>query len=126
VKLSGKTTVCAAAGVVLATVAAIITVYSISHANRVNELRSLMSALIQQAETVTENVDALHQSGAFNLDALRKGAREAQDFRKTTFYRSIPVVAGWSSLRGGGQARLRISDAGASGNCAPESSQRFS
>ena len=58
-----------------------------------------MSSLIQQAETVTENVDALHQSGAFNLDALRKGAREAQDLRKTAFYQSIPVVAGWSSLR---------------------------
>ena len=59
-KLSGKNTVCAAAGVVLATLAAIGTVYSISHTNRVNELRSLMSSLIQQAETVTENVDALH------------------------------------------------------------------
>ena len=98
-KLSGKTTVCAAAGVVLATLAAIGTVYSISHSNRVNELRSLMSSLIEQAETVTENVDALHQSGAFNLEALSKGVREAQDFRKTAFYQSIPVVAGWSSLR---------------------------
>ena len=97
--LSGKTTVCAAAGVVLATVSAITTVYSISHANRVNELHSLMSSLIQEAETVTENVDALHQNGAFNLEALRKGAREAQDLRKTVFYQSIPVVAGWSSLR---------------------------
>lgn len=97
--LSGKTTVCAAAGVVLATLAAITTVYSISHANRVNELRSLMSSLIQQSETVTENVDALHQSGAFSLDRLRKEVREAQDFRKTAFYQSIPVVAGWSSLR---------------------------
>jgi methyl-accepting chemotaxis protein len=99
VNLSGKTTVCAAAGVVSATVAAIATVYSISHANRVNELHSLMSSLIQQAETVTENVNGLHQSGAFNLEALRKGVRESQDFRKTAFYQSIPVVAGWSSLR---------------------------
>src|SRR5579864_1353593 len=89
VKLSGKSTLCAAAGVVLATLAAIVTVYSISHANRVNELRSLMSSLIQQAETVTENVNALHQSGAFNTEALRKEAGQAGDFRKTAFYQSI-------------------------------------
>ena len=98
-KLSGKTTICAAAGVVLATLAAILTVYSISHANRVNELHSLMSSLIQQAETVTGNVDRLHESGAFDLEKLGRGVREAQDFRKTAFYESIPVVAGWSSLR---------------------------
>ena len=83
----------------MATLAAIVTVYSISHANRVNELRSLMSSLIQQAETVTENVDALHQSGAFNMEALRKEVGQSRDFRKTAFYQSIPVVAGWSSLR---------------------------
>ncbi len=98
-KLSGQITACAAGGVVLATIAAIGTVYSISRTNRVNELRELMSSSIQQAETVTENVDSLHQSGAFNLEALRKGIQGTQDFRSTAFYRAIPVVAGWDSLR---------------------------
>lgn len=98
-KLSEKITLCAASGVVLATVAAIGTVYSISRANRVNELRALMSSLIQQAETVTENVDSLHQSGAFSLETLRKSIHDSGDFRKTMFYQAIPVVAGWSSLR---------------------------
>jgi methyl-accepting chemotaxis protein len=99
VKLSGKTTLCAAGGVVLATLAAIGTVYSISHTNRVNELKSLMSSMIQQAEAVTASMDSLHQSGAFNTEALAKSVHETQDFRKTVFYRAIPVVAGWSSLR---------------------------
>ncbi len=98
-KLSGKITACAAGGVVLATLASIGTVYSISRNNRINELRELMSSTIQQAETVTENMDALHRSGAFDVEALRKGVQGAKDFRSTTFYRAVPVVAGWDSLR---------------------------
>ena len=105
-KLATKITVCAGGGVVLATVAAIGTVYSISHANRVNELKVLMSSTIQQAETVTENVDALHQSGAFNLQALTESLKHTGgDFRKSTLYRAIPVVAGWDSVRRVAQTR---------------------
>ena len=99
-KLSGKTTICAASGVVLATVAAIATVYSISHANRVNELRSLMSSMIQQAETVTHAMDALHQSGAFDKAVLEKSVQGGQDYRLSVFYKAVPVVAGWNSLSG--------------------------
>jgi hypothetical protein len=98
-KLSGKITLCAAGGVVLATLGAIGTVYSISHSNRVNELRVLMSSTIQQAETVTEDMNALHQAGAFDKIALAKTIHASQDLRHTTFYRGIPVVAGWDSLR---------------------------
>jgi hypothetical protein len=46
-KLATKITLCAAGGVVLATLAAIATVYAISHSNRVNDLRTLMSSTIQ-------------------------------------------------------------------------------
>ena len=71
-RLATKITVCAGGGVVLATLGAIGTVYSISHTNRVNELRVLMSSTIQQEETVTENVDALHEG-----KAIRNRCREA-------------------------------------------------
>jgi methyl-accepting chemotaxis protein len=98
-KLSQKTTACAAGGVVLATAAAIVTVYAISHANRVNELRALMSSIIQQAETVTQNMDGLHEGGAFDLEALRRSIHSSQNYRDSVFYRAVPVVAGWSSLR---------------------------
>jgi methyl-accepting chemotaxis protein len=105
-KIAAKITVCAAGGVVLATCAAIGTVYSISHGNRVNELRDLMSSTIQQAETVTENMEALHQRGAFNLPALAESLKQAHgDIRDTILYRSIPVVAGWDSVRRVAKAR---------------------
>ncbi|HMD50722.1 MAG TPA: methyl-accepting chemotaxis protein, partial [Bryobacteraceae bacterium] len=88
----------AAAGVVLATVAAIVTVYSISHANRVNELHGLMSSMIQQAEAVTRAMDALHQGKAFDDAALQKSIRSGEDYRQSVFYKAVPVVAGWNSL----------------------------
>lgn len=98
-QLGIKITLCAAGGVVLATLGAIGTVYSISHGNRVNELHTLMSSTIQQAETVTENMDALHQAGAFDAAVLARSLQENQDLRHTTFYKGIPVVAGWDSVR---------------------------
>lgn len=82
----------------LATLAAIATVYSISHANRVNEMRGLMSSMIQQAETVIQNMDALHQSSVFNMETLKKSISDVSDYRHSAFYKSVPVVAGWSSL----------------------------
>lgn len=71
-KLGTKVILCAAAGVLLATAGAIVTVYSISHENRVNELKTLMSSTIQQAETVMTNVDEYHVAGASTLPSLGK------------------------------------------------------
>ncbi len=98
-KLATKITLCAAGGVVLATLGAIGTVYAISHANRINELRTLMSSTIRQAEGVTEDIDTLHQSGAFDNTVLARSLKQNQDLRHTTFYKGIPVVAGWNSVQ---------------------------
>lgn len=105
VKLATKITLSASCGVVLSTLGAIGTVYAISHGNRVDELRALMSSTLQQAETVTENIDALHQAGAFDLAALRNSVKQGGNLRSTVLYRAIPVVAGWSSVRAIAQAR---------------------
>jgi hypothetical protein len=71
-KLDQKVILCAGAGVLLATAGAIVTVYSISHENRVNELKTLMSSTIQQAETVMTNVDEYHVGGAFDTAKFAK------------------------------------------------------
>jgi len=92
-----KITLCAGGGVVLATAGAILTVYSISHQNRVNELRSLMSSTIQQAETVAATMDDLHQRGAFNTAV--QSEKSAADYRDSNLYKSIPIVAAWDSVK---------------------------
>ena len=95
-RLGTKVILCAVAGVVLATAGAIITVYSISHQNRVNELKTLMSSTIQQAETVMSDFDDLHASSAFDT---KKVSRNTGDFHSSVLYRSTPVVAGWQSVK---------------------------
>ncbi len=94
-KLGTKITLCAGAGVVLATAGAILTVYSISHENRVNELKALMSSTLQQAETMAATMDDLNLRGAFN----QGGAALSGDYRNSVLYRSIPVVAAWDSVK---------------------------
>jgi methyl-accepting chemotaxis protein len=82
----------------LATAGAIATVYSISHENRVNELKTLMSSTIQQAETVMNNVDELHALGAF--DTAKLAHSNSGDYHSTILYRTAPVVNGWNSVKG--------------------------
>lgn len=105
--LANKITAFASAGVVLATAGAIASVYMISHSNRVNELRLLMSSTIQQAETVTANMDELHSRGAFDTGAVARNAGAARQggYQNSVLYRTIPVVAGWDSVRSVAQAR---------------------
>jgi hypothetical protein len=43
-------------GVVLSTLGTIGTAYAISHANRVNELRALVSSILQQAESIHSGI----------------------------------------------------------------------
>src|SRR5581483_12109302 len=101
-KLGTKVSLCAAGGVVLATLGAIGTVYSISHENRVNELRLLMSSSIRQSETVMANMDELHGMGAFNSASQVGGSG---DFHNSVLYRATPVVAAWDSVKGVAAAR---------------------
>jgi methyl-accepting chemotaxis protein len=107
VNLANKITICASGGVVLATAGAIVSVYLISHNNRVNELRALMSSTLQQAETVSANMDQLHSEGAFNTGSLMTNLNgmAGGDYRNSALYRTIPVVAGWDSVRAVAQSQ---------------------
>jgi archaellum component FlaC len=97
-KLVTRITAMAGGAVVLATAGSIACVAWIAHGNRVNELRGLMSATLQQAETVTENMDFLHRQGAFKESARKKEGPQKLD-RESANYRAIPVVAGWDSVK---------------------------
>ena len=104
--LANKITICASAGVMLATAGAIANVYLISHGNRVNELRTLMSSTLQQAETVLANMDDLHNKGAINTAPLMRelATLRGADYRSAVVYKTIPVVASWDSVKAVAQA----------------------
>jgi len=49
-------------------------------------------------------MDELHGNGAFNTGALTRNLH-ADDYRSSVLYRTIPVVAGWDSVRGVAQSK---------------------
>jgi hypothetical protein len=44
-------------------------------------------------------METLHEGGAFDVAALARTIHESTDLRHSTFYRGIPVVAGWDSVQ---------------------------
>jgi methyl-accepting chemotaxis protein len=102
VNLGSKVIAAGATAVVLATAAAIVTNYLISGSSRRAELRESMRSTIQQAEVVMHDMEALHSSGAFATERLESAARAggSSGLRGSVFYRAIPVVAAWNSVKG--------------------------
>jgi methyl-accepting chemotaxis protein len=100
-KLSSKIILCGTGGVLVSTLVSIAAVSRISKANRVDELRQLMSSTLRQAETVTANVDELGAAGALNTTLLLERFRQGggRNYRDSVLYKTIPVVAGWDSVK---------------------------
>jgi hypothetical protein len=95
-----------ATAVVLSTAAAIVANYVISGSSRRAELKESMRSIIEQAEVVMGDMDALHGNDAFATDRLESGVRASgSGFRDSVFYRAIPVVAAWSSVKRVAKAR---------------------
>lgn len=104
-KLSRKILLGVGIAVLVTTLAGIGTVYYLSSKNRISDLRSKMSDVIEQSESVAKNMDFMHQNHAFDDKALVKGALEVAGTRPltevytaTTFYATIPIVAAWKSV----------------------------
>jgi methyl-accepting chemotaxis protein len=59
----------------------------------VEELRTAMRAAVMEAESVRESVSELNQRKAFDIERLGAEARQTADFRTSTLYSTVPVVA---------------------------------
>ena len=70
---------------------------SFSKADTEKELRNLLL----QAESTTDSIGNLAQAGAFNYPELAREleAKGKENYRDTTFYKTVPVVAAWESIR---------------------------
>jgi methyl-accepting chemotaxis protein len=60
-----------------------------------------MRSTLVQAESTTDSIGDLAQSGAFDYEDLRAElqVKGAANYRETTFYKTVPVVAAWESVR---------------------------
>jgi methyl-accepting chemotaxis protein len=62
-------------------------------------IRAQMRIAVIEAENVRESISALRRQGAFDMARLKEEAARSGDYRATTLYRTVPVVAAWEAMR---------------------------
>ena len=104
-KLSWKILIAVISAVLVTACACLTTVYITAKENRVEGIREEMDGILSQADSVIDSMDAMHEDGAFDIKRLVEkakaigGDRPLKDtYRKTSFYKTIPVVAAWDSV----------------------------
>ncbi|MBD5782099.1 DUF3365 domain-containing protein [Pelagicoccus sp. NFK12] len=60
--------------------------------------RDRMKSILHQAEAVKDHMSDLVRMKAFDREKLVGELRQESDYRNTTFYRTIPVVASWQTI----------------------------
>jgi methyl-accepting chemotaxis protein len=100
-KLSLKLPLLTAATIVTTTTIALATAWVIGNRNSLAETKHAMHSIVQNAENTRESMARLHKEGAFNMEALKAELKKvgAENYRDTTLYRSVPIVAAWESAK---------------------------
>ncbi len=100
----------AAATTVAATLAGVATVYVLAKRNRVAELREKMSTIIAQSEDMAGNMDKMYSANSFDAAGLLERAKKQlgsrplrEGYAETALYRTIPLVASWTSAAAAAQ-----------------------
>ena len=65
------------------------------------DMENKMRATLVQAESTTDSIGELAESGAFNYAQLAGELqfKGKENYRETTFYKTVPVVAAWAAVR---------------------------
>ncbi|MGC8884798.1 MAG: methyl-accepting chemotaxis protein [Bryobacteraceae bacterium] len=88
--------------VVLIVVGTVLAVQLITRTVRqlgLNLVSSQMRIALQEAESVRGSISKLRERGAFNTGGLEQQLTHNSDFRSTTLYKTIPVIAAWEAVR---------------------------
>ena len=65
----------------------------------VDSLRESMRATLLEAENVRASISNLNQEKAFDTENLKQRMTPGSDFRTSTLYNTVPVVASWNAVR---------------------------
>ncbi len=98
-KLLKKLALYVAAASFIAAVLGILIQKRVIDSVEIDRTREAMRSTLLQAETVRKAGSALVEAGAFDLEKLAKELETASDYRETTLYKTVPVVAAWQSVQ---------------------------
>ena len=99
--LGGRIVLIVISGIVLTLATCLWVLHSKSSAIIREDVEHEMKALLVQVESTTDSIGELAQSGAFNYAEMAKELEEKgkENYRNTTFYKTVPVVAAWAATR---------------------------
>lgn len=96
--LTQKIIAAALTAVVVTAAACLMVQREIIHDQGVELTRHTMKAAIIEAENVRTTISELGQNQAFDQERLIAEMKETDDFRESTMYQTIPVVAAWNAI----------------------------
>ena len=99
--LGGRILLIVFAGIVLTAAACLFVIYHRTSLIVSKDIEKEMRTILVQAESTTDSIGALAQSGAFDYAKLAQEVetKGKENYRETLFYRTVPVVASWDAIR---------------------------
>jgi methyl-accepting chemotaxis protein len=96
--IGSKVIVVATGSVVLSTLTALWVQHRVIGDQGIELTRNTMRAAVTAAEEVRSSISSLRTRHAFDEAAMERDAKQGGDFRHTSLYDSVPVVAAWNSI----------------------------
>ena len=99
--LGGRIVLIVISGIVLTLATCLWVLHSKASSIIRDDVENEMKALLVQVESTTDSIGELGQLGAFNYAEMAKELEEKgkENYRNTTFYKTVPVVAAWTAVR---------------------------
>ncbi|MES2309674.1 MAG: methyl-accepting chemotaxis protein [Verrucomicrobiota bacterium] len=64
-----------------------------------SEIQNAMRYIIKEAENVREATASLNQNNAFHTERLLEELKTKSDYKNSTIYKTVPVVAAWEAIK---------------------------
>lgn len=99
--LGGKILLIVSLGVLLTLASSLVVVYFRTTDLVSHGIEEEMRMLLVQAESTTDSISELAEARAFNVETLSRELefKGRENYRDTTFYKTVPVVAAWTAIR---------------------------
>lgn len=99
--LGGRILLIVVLGIILTLGASLYVIYDRVTTIIYSDIETKMRATLVQAESTTDSIGDLAEAGAFNYAQLAGELqyKGKENYRETTFYKTVPVVAAWAAVR---------------------------
>ena len=99
--LGGRIILTVALGILITLATCLYVIYARTTFIIEDDLKDEMHGILVQAESTTDSIGELAHDGAFNYEELAKelAVKGKENYRDTTFYKTVPVVAAWTAVR---------------------------